>query len=366
MRGTDTTGNSANFVETEQILEYDYNHDITRRVLTSFMQMRGSIPLYWTQRPNLRWQPLPLIKAAENQLDAYVKHMRLQLQNYGGKHVIVNLVNQKGREKSIGGELERVTIQANLDFVKYIAFDFHRECHAMNWDRLSILHELLFKDITEFGFFYSNISHPSKTKYQTGFIRTNCMDCLDRTNVVQSMVAKEALKQQLHYLGIIDSSTRSVDDLTDFSHIFKNLWADNGDECSKQYAGTGALKADFTRVGKRTFNGAINDGVNAITRYFKNNFADGYRQDAIDLFLGNVQIDPANLPIKLEDSVFNFSTNGGAIAGAIFSAAMMLLCVLISENITATVFWFIVFVAFMIFIFLNGEEFVSKPRLKID
>lgn len=271
-----------------------------------------------------------------------------------------------------------------------------------------------------YRFFYSDISHPSKTKFQSGFVRTNCMDCLDRTNVVQSMIAKEALKQQLQYLRIIDLSTHSLDDLKDFSQIFKNcefiegneqglgdylvfvtllskfkkcffideisifwvkiiiitcsvsfqcdflVWADNGDECSKQYAGTGALKADFTRVGKRTLNGAINDGVNAITRYFKNNFADGYRQDAIDLFLGNVQIDATNLPIKLEDSVFNFNTNGGAIAGAIFSAAMMLLCVLISENITATIFWFIVFFAFMVFIFLNGEEFVSKPKLKID
>ena len=45
--------------------------------------------------------------------------------------------------------------------------------------------------------------------------------------------------------------------------------ADNGDECSKQYAGTGALKTDFTRVGKRTVNGALADGVNAVTRYFK-------------------------------------------------------------------------------------------------
>lgn len=222
MRGTDLTGNSANFVETEQIIEYDYNHDPSKRVLTSFLQLRGSIPLYWTQRPNLRWQPLPIIKATENQVEAFVKHMRLQQQNYGGRHVVVNLVNQKGREKSIGSELERVSIQANLDFVKYVAFDFHRECKAMNWDRLSILHEILFKDITEFGFFYSNLRNPTDTKFQTGFIRTNCIDCLDRTNVVQAMVAKEALRQQLIFLGIIDSSVKTLDELYDFSHVFKN------------------------------------------------------------------------------------------------------------------------------------------------
>ena len=34
------------------------------------------------------------------------------------------------------------------------------------------------------------------------------------------------------------------------------------------------------------------DGINSMIRYYKNNFADGFRQDAIDLFLGNYHIDP--------------------------------------------------------------------------
>lgn len=56
---------------------------------------------------------------------------------------------------------------------------------------------------------------------------------------------------------------------------------------SIQYSGTGALKTDFTRTGKRTKMGLFRDGVNSLTRYYKNNFADGFRQDAIDLFLGH-------------------------------------------------------------------------------
>ena len=69
------------------------------------------------------------------------------------------------------------------------------------------------------------------------------------------------------------------------------MWADNADICSIQYAGTGALKTDFTRTGKRTPIGALKDGMNSMIRYYKNNFADGFRQDAIDLFLGNYKID---------------------------------------------------------------------------
>jgi hypothetical protein len=33
------------------------------------------------------------------------------------------------------------------------------------------------------------------------------------------------------------------------------------------------------------------DGWNSLTRYFKNNFSDGFRQDSIDLFLGNYQVE---------------------------------------------------------------------------
>lgn len=55
---------------------------------------------------------------------------------------------------------------------------------------------------------------------------------------------------------------------------------------SRAYSGTGALKTDFTRTGVRTKAGALADLSNSVTRYFRNNFADGPRQDAYDLFLG--------------------------------------------------------------------------------
>jgi hypothetical protein len=56
------------------------------------------------------------------------------------------------------------------------------------------------------------------------------------------------------------------------------VWADNADAISVQYAGTGALKTDFTRTGKRTKFGLLQDGTNSLIRYFKNNFSDGFRQ----------------------------------------------------------------------------------------
>lgn len=48
------------------------------------------------------------------------------------------------------------------------------------------------------------------------------------------------------------------------------------------YTGTPALKTDFTRTGKRTYQGAMNDGINSVTRYYINNFTDGYYHDCLD------------------------------------------------------------------------------------
>jgi hypothetical protein len=101
---------------------------------------------------------------------------------------------------------------------------------------------------------------------QTSVVRTNCMDCLDRTNVVQSEVAKHFLTLQMREAGIL-SSQQSLQE-SEFLTQFKNgksvfcallllhclcwrvsnlVWADHADAISMVYSGTGALKTDFTR-----------------------------------------------------------------------------------------------------------------------
>lgn len=81
----------------------------------------------------------------------------------------------------------------------------------------------------------------------------------------------------LQQLGLLQEGQR-VEDQFDFERLFKNIWADHADVISTQYSGTGALKTDFTRTGKRTKSGLVRDGVNSLVRYYKNNFADGFRQ----------------------------------------------------------------------------------------
>lgn len=66
-------------------------------------------------------------------------------------------------------------------------------------------------------------------------------------------------------------------------NVFREGWTNNADAMSYLYTGTPALKTDFTRTGKRTKKGAFNDGVNSVTRYYINNFTDGYYHDCLDI-----------------------------------------------------------------------------------
>ena len=80
------------------------------------------------------------------------------------------------------------------------------------------------------------------------------------------------------------------------------LWADNADAISKLYAGTAALKGDFTRTGKRTKRGALDDGMNSLQRYYLNNFMDADRQEGVDLLVGHADFstDDSFDPVSLQ------------------------------------------------------------------
>ncbi|KAG7147038.1 Phosphatidylinositide phosphatase SAC2 like protein [Verticillium longisporum] len=118
---------------------------------------------------------------------------------------------------------------------------------------------------------------------QRGVLRTNCMDCLDRTNVCQSSFAKYMLESQLKAEGY--DLSMQVDQQ---SAWFNTLWADNGDSVSKQYASTAAMKGDYTRYKTRNYRGMLNDLGFSLTRFYNGMVNDYFSQAAIDFLLGNV------------------------------------------------------------------------------
>ncbi|GAA5949454.1 hypothetical protein JCM3765_002666 [Sporobolomyces pararoseus] len=296
-RGIDQQGNVSNFNETEQLVLLDKQQtgsfDIRGDVRFSFVQTRGSVPVYWAEINNLRYKPDLKIMDLSSTIESLSRHFEQQISLYGSQ-ILINLVNQKGYEKPVKEAYERALDGLKNDRLKYVYFDFHHECKGLRFDRVGGLIDSLDQELLKQAYFYHDTTESSSTSSnvggsaqikQTSVVRTNCMDCLDRTNVVQSALAKWVLNNQLREIGIL-SVKESVDEHFGFLNLFRNVWADNADTVSKAYSGTGALKTDYTRTGKRSKEGALQDGINSLMRYIKNNFLDGPRQDAYDLITG--------------------------------------------------------------------------------
>ncbi|XP_055891837.1 phosphatidylinositol-3-phosphatase SAC1-like isoform X1 [Biomphalaria glabrata] len=357
VRGLDLQGQAANFVETEQIVMHGSD-------VCSFVQTRGSIPLFWTQKANLKRLPNPVVMDIDH-MQAFQKHFDQQVYVYGNQ-VIVNLINQDGPEQVLEKKLAQVVTNAQNENIRYEPFDFHKECKKMRWDRLSILMERLKPDMKKFGYFME--LKGSVVKLQGGVFRTNCIDCLDRTNVVQSLIAKEILQEQLVKLGLLRSE-KELQDQKAFDAIFKNVWADNADVISKEYAGTGALKTDFTRTGKRTLFGALMDGYNSVIRYVKNNFQDGSRQDAMDLFLGNYIVEEnEGLTVKsplesARDWKYYAVPVIFLVAFSMFMVSVLLPDEHLSEQMLYVLFWGMACFLTLATMLLFGAIFVDQPKL---
>ncbi|XP_010790727.1 phosphatidylinositol-3-phosphatase SAC1-B [Notothenia coriiceps] len=356
VRGIDSEGHPANYVETEQIVQFNSSK-------ASFVQTRGSIPFFWSQRPNLKYKPKPQISKTVNHLDGFQRHFDSQVILYG-KQVILNLINQKGSEKPLELAFDKMVADLGNGMVKYIAFDFHKECSRMRWHRLQILLDMVAEMQDELGYFLVD-ADGKVLLHQDGTFRSNCMDCLDRTNVIQSMLAQRALQSQLRKMGVLHVG-QQIEEQVAFGKMFKNAWADNADACAKQYAGTGALKTDFTRTGKRTHWGLVMDGWNSMIRYYKNNFSDGYRQDSIDLFLGNYAVDESDWTTPLrEPKDWKFLTLPIVMVVAF---SMCIICLLMAgetwtETLAYVLFWGSASVVTSGLILFNGPDFVDAPRL---
>ncbi|GME73987.1 unnamed protein product [Ambrosiozyma monospora] len=136
-RGIDKDGNVANYNETEQLLVV---HTPEGDKVSSYLQTRGSVPVYWAEMNNLKYKPSLLIGPTD--YSATKKHFEKTVQKYGVNY-LVNLVNQSGYEKPVKLSYENAVTALNDPNIKYTYFDFHHECRKMRWDRVKLLLEHL-------------------------------------------------------------------------------------------------------------------------------------------------------------------------------------------------------------------------------
>ncbi|KAF2011185.1 hypothetical protein BU24DRAFT_427397 [Aaosphaeria arxii CBS 175.79] len=284
-RGVDDEGHAANSVETEQILSSP-NWDSFDEKCFSFTQYRGSIPLFFSQSPYSLKPQVNTWGSPETNAQAFKEHFADLTSRYGSIYC-TSLVDKHATEAKIGNAYESHTRRLNSEGgidgqgrqLGFEWFDFHSVCRGMHFEKVSILLDTLSPFLKESS--WTEIANGAVEKKQSGVLRTNCMDCLDRTNVVQSACARAILESQL------SAGNCNIDLQNDPSTSwFNNLWADNGDAISRQYAGTAALKGDFTRTRKRQITGALTDFGLTLTRYYNNIVNDYFAQAVIDYLLG--------------------------------------------------------------------------------
>ncbi len=68
---------------------------------------------------------------------------------------------------------------------------------------------------------FTHLVNGNVTHKQQSVFRTNCMDCLDRTNVVQGMFARKVLNTQLKHAGIL-SEYQTVEKTGEFEKMIKH------------------------------------------------------------------------------------------------------------------------------------------------
>lgn len=183
-----------------------------------------------------------------------------------------------------------------MENVLYFPFDYH----ASSKD-LSVLLESMSSELQKIGFCWVDKTGQC-VREQQGVIRTNCVDCLDRTNVVQHAISHSVVLVQGLKLGVYD-----FDETPDvLIQLLSSMWTLHGDCLSRQYSGTSALrKHEKNTRHRQKLIGMVKNGVNSAKRYKNAHLHDFSRQFAIDVLTTGktttkIKNDQAELNAKLE------------------------------------------------------------------
>ena len=119
-----------------------------------------------------------------------------QIRQIYGRTLGVNLLCAgKDEEKKLTLFYEGMVDRERLHFVRYQYYDFHKECKGDRFDKSQELVERMSGVSNAFGF--SVFRDGVLERQQSGVYRTNCLDCLDRTNYLQSRLALFTLTKWL-------------------------------------------------------------------------------------------------------------------------------------------------------------------------
>ncbi|KAA3489240.1 phosphoinositide phosphatase SAC2-like isoform X1 [Gossypium australe] len=292
-RGVNEKGRVANDVETEQIV-FEDAHEGCATQISSVVQNRGSIPLFWSQETSrLNLKPDIILSKKDPNYEATRLHFEDLVRRYGNPIIILNLIKRcekKPRESILRAEFANAIRFINKSLSKenrlrFLHWDLNRHSRKAT-NVLTLLGRVADYALNLTGIFYCQVTSnrrqdglltlsclvksdecpakiPSEKSddfekwetdvandnesisenakppmFQTGVLRTNCIDCLDRTNVAQYAYGLVALGHQLHAMGFTESQT--IDQNSPLAEDLMGVYEAMGDTLALQYGGSAA------------------------------------------------------------------------------------------------------------------------------
>jgi hypothetical protein len=356
-RGVSSDGQVANHVEVEQIVidESAWNQGFTDGALSSYVQLRGSVPLRWYHPPTAsRLLPKPpiVIGPTDAEWSSTCLHFQDLLRQYGGPILAHDLLKRKEhhtRESALGdayraatqaltaavarGEVGAGSIVHDLseasasgahtfaeplrsaDVLQYESTDL-RSLGPLAWNTMTAIAERHFDQVHCFvcrrvqqsqlprsrsphdvslspstplpprDYTVSSDACPSvAVQIQCGVVRSNCLDCIDRTNLGQLFHGLHALGEQLTGLGLLHHAAE-LRDSPAVSELLLEMFLAMGDALATQYGGSAQVGAGVLH------RGAGWDQLMGVKRLYNNVMGDRDKQEAIKLLLGRTQPHP--------------------------------------------------------------------------
>ncbi|XP_060172955.1 phosphoinositide phosphatase SAC2-like [Lycium barbarum] len=342
-RGVNENGHVANDVETEQIVFEDAPEGSLFGV-SAVVQNRGSIPLFWSQETSrLNIKPDIILSRKDFKFEATKLHFEDLVQRYGNPIIILNLIKtheKRPREMILRAEFANAIEFINKDLpeddrLRFLHWDINKPPRIKATKAMIRLGDVAANALELTGFLHCQFIPTSRTdellklssigcgnrgdhvkkdlyemdaemdneyddlhvaycvkvlKVQKGVLRTNCVDCLDRTNVGQYGYGLVALARQLHALGFVDVDNINIETHSPIAHDLMEIYEEMGDTLAQQYGGSAAHNKIFSEIrGQWKATTRSQEVFRTVQRYYSNAYMDPEKQDAINVFLGHFQ-----------------------------------------------------------------------------
>ncbi|KAJ1631334.1 SacI homology domain-containing protein, partial [Pavlovales sp. CCMP2436] len=224
-RGSNDDGHAANFVESELVMvvvrmpgqqQPGGEPQLQGPWRASYVQTRGSVPLFWSQS-GMQYRPKPVLHRTPAQNVAVLrKHMATQAAYYGEPLAVLSLLNGHADEAELATAYQQSLATMTREGVPgappppracFLPFDFHKQIKTSGTGGLQPMYAYTEQHVTPAmqrlggqgpsAYWVAPRPDQPPTTEQAGVVRTNCLDCLDRTNVVQHCLARLALARML-------------------------------------------------------------------------------------------------------------------------------------------------------------------------